>query len=120
MPVEEEKASRLVAGIAATSREAVFDHISDHRPVRSTWKRWRQEVRKAGISERKAWERAGKNQKKCFSGLWDQDAASPSLATRTMKNGCFREKTTVFWILSMFFRPLLMHSLKYIMFVSLS
>ena len=47
MPVEEEKASRLVAGIAATSREAVFDHISDHRPVRSTWKRWRQEVRKA-------------------------------------------------------------------------
>mgnify|MGYP005759459865 CR=1 FL=1 len=75
---------------------------------------------KHGTLERKAWERAGKNQKKCFSGLWDQDAASSSLATRTMKNGCFREKTTVFWILSMFFRPLLMHSLKYIMFVSLS
>ena len=28
--------------------------------------------------------------------VWDQDAASSSLATRTMKNGCFREKTTVF------------------------
>ena len=29
--------------------------------------------------------------------VWDQDAASSSLATRTMKNGCFRKKTTVFW-----------------------
>ena len=49
MPVEEERPPEAVAAkIAAVGWEAVFDHISDHRPVRSTWKRWRQEVRKAG------------------------------------------------------------------------
>ena len=48
MALEKEKPSRPVAmRIAAPGREAVFDHISDHRPARSTWKRWRQEVRKA-------------------------------------------------------------------------
>ena len=28
--------------------------------------------------------------------VWDQDAASSSLATRTMKSGCFHKKTTAF------------------------
>lgn len=49
MPVEKEKASWLVeARSAAFGWKAKVDHISDHRPARSTWKRWRQEVRKAG------------------------------------------------------------------------
>ena len=49
MALEKEKPSRPVAmRIAAPGREAVFDHISDHRPARSTWKRWRQEVQKPG------------------------------------------------------------------------
>ena len=69
---------------------------------------------KHGTLERKAWERAGKNQKKCFSGLWDQDAASSSLATRTMKNGCFREKTTVFWTFKRILSLLSRNNLEYI------
>ena len=44
--------------------------------------------------------------------VWDQDAASSSLATRTMKNGCFREKTTVFWIFKGFLSLLSRHSLE--------
>ena len=49
MALEKEKPSRPVAmRIAAPGRESVFDHISDHRPARSTWKRWRQEVQKPG------------------------------------------------------------------------
>ena len=36
--------------------------------------------------------------------VWDQDAASSSLATRTMKNGCFRKKTTVFWTFKRIFK----------------
>ena len=68
MPAEEEKASRLAVRIVATGRELVFDHISDHRPVRSTWKRWSQEVRKAGDIGAESMGKGRKESEKMF--LW--------------------------------------------------
>ena len=63
-----------------------FDHIFDHRQVRNTWKQWKLQVRKARWFGAESTRNEQKRLEKVPTILWDQDAASSSLATRINSN----------------------------------
>ena len=69
--------------IASISHRNGLDHTFDHLPIRTTWKQFLQEHRKASFSDTKAPKSLVNQGKNRYIFLWDQDGAGSIPVTPT-------------------------------------